>query len=71
MQNEAGNGHERPLLSVRATLIFLAAMFLGTIVGALTLASGSEVPQALLAAAVTAGAAVPALHRIIGGTTDS
>ncbi|MFF8940654.1 hypothetical protein ACF08O_39380 [Streptomyces paradoxus] len=71
MQDEARDDRERPLLSVRAALIFVTAMFLGTVVGTLTLACGSEIAQALLAAGTAAGATVPALNRIIGDATDS
>jgi hypothetical protein len=61
---------ERPLLSVRAALIFVTSLFFSVMVGALMVAAGSSVPQALLAAVGTAGAAIPALNRIVGKMND-
>ncbi|SEB83305.1 hypothetical protein SAMN05428939_0849 [Streptomyces sp. TLI_105] len=55
-----------PLVSLRTALVLLTAAFIGTIAGALTALSTSNVPGALLAAMTGFGASTLGLHKLIG-----
>ncbi|WP_329012379.1 hypothetical protein [Streptomyces sp. NBC_00690] len=54
-----------PLLSQRAAVVLLAAVFLGTIVGVLAFFSTGNTAGALLAAVAATGTSVPGLHKLI------
>ncbi|WP_177181547.1 hypothetical protein [Streptomyces sp. TLI_105] len=53
-------------MSLRTALVLLTAAFIGTIAGALTALSTSNVPGALLAAMTGFGASTLGLHKLIG-----
>ncbi|WP_371502985.1 hypothetical protein OG871_37575 [Kitasatospora sp. NBC_00374] len=55
-----------PLLTVRTTIILLAAAVIGLVAGGLTLLGGGPAPDAVLAGLTGAGASVPVLHKLIG-----
>lgn len=54
-----------PLLSQRATLVFLAAAFIGATVGILTYLSATNVAGALLAGLTGFGTSTLGLHKLI------
>lgn len=56
----------KPLLSLRSAVIFTLAAILGLAVGGLTRLAGHNLPEAVLAGAAAALAAVVSLNRIIG-----
>ena len=56
---------DRPLLSMRSTLVFLLALLAGTAAGALTALAGEGTPRSLLAGLATVGLAVPFFNRLI------
>ncbi|AZS84642.1 hypothetical protein AB0465_28505 [Streptomyces griseoviridis] len=56
---------DRPLLSLRSTLVFLLATLAGVVVGALTSLAGENTPHSLLAGLAAAGMAVPFFNRLI------
>ncbi|MFB6816044.1 hypothetical protein ACFCV8_16040 [Streptomyces sp. NPDC056347] len=58
---------DRPLLSLRATLVFLLALLVGATAGGLTALAGEGTPRSLLAALGAAGLAVPFFDRLVGG----
>lgn len=53
------------LLSVRATVILVAAMVIGFVMGALTYAKGRSWPSAVAAGVLCAGGAAVGLHAIV------
>jgi hypothetical protein len=55
-----------PLLTVRAALVFLAALLVGVLAVALSLLGGASVPSAVLLAGGATGAALLLFHTIIG-----
>ncbi|MFD5491750.1 hypothetical protein ACFWH4_02115 [Streptomyces sp. NPDC127091] len=55
-----------PLLSVHATVVFLAAGFIGVIMGGLMFLSEKSVPTAVGTGLGVFGASVPVLHKLIG-----
>ncbi|MFJ6101847.1 hypothetical protein ACIQHY_12700 [Streptomyces sp. NPDC092359] len=56
---------DRPLLSLRSTLVFLLALLAGVAAGGLTALAGEGVPRSLLAGLAVAGLAVPFFNRLI------
>lgn len=56
---------DRPLLSLRSTLVFLLALLAGAAAGALTALSGEGTPRSVLAGLAVAGIAVPFFNRLI------
>ncbi|MFD6250322.1 hypothetical protein [Streptomyces roseolus] len=54
-----------PLLTAHATLIFLAAAFIGAVVGVLTSFSTGNTAAALLAGLTACGVSIPILHKLI------
>ncbi|MFD5768253.1 hypothetical protein ACFWIN_20855 [Streptomyces sp. NPDC127049] len=56
---------DRPLLSLRSTLVFLLALLAGAAAGGLTALAGEGVPRSLLAGLAVAGLAVPFFNRLI------
>ncbi|MEU9558267.1 hypothetical protein [Streptomyces fumanus] len=56
---------DRPLLSLRSTLVFLLAMLAGAAAGGLTALAGENTPRSLLAGLAAAGVAVPFFNRLI------
>ncbi|MEU9337040.1 hypothetical protein AB0D49_28385 [Streptomyces sp. NPDC048290] len=56
---------DRPLLSLRSTLVFLLAVLAGAAAGGLTALSGEGTPRSVLAALAVAGVAVPFFNRLI------
>ncbi|MEU9314866.1 hypothetical protein [Streptomyces sp. NPDC048295] len=61
---------DRPLLSLRATLVLLLALLAGAAAGGLTALAGEGAPRSLLAGLAAAGLAVPFFNRLID-TEDS
>ncbi|MEV8456932.1 hypothetical protein AB0467_29890 [Streptomyces sp. NPDC052095] len=61
---------DRPLLSLRTTLVFLLALLVGAAVGGLTALAGEGAPRSLLAGLGAAGLAVPFFDRLIDADTD-
>ncbi|MFD8703750.1 hypothetical protein ACFV1W_14180 [Kitasatospora sp. NPDC059648] len=55
-----------PLLTVRTTLVLLAAAFIGLVAGGLTFLGGGPAASAVLAGLAASGVSVPALHKLIG-----
>ena len=55
-----------PLLTVRAALVFLAALVVGVLAVALSLLSGASVPAAVLLGGGATGGALLLFHTIIG-----
>jgi hypothetical protein len=55
-----------PLLTVRAALIFLAALVVGVLAVALSVLSGTSVPAAVLLGGGATGGALLLFHTIIG-----
>ncbi|MEV4641130.1 hypothetical protein AB0J80_27690 [Actinoplanes sp. NPDC049548] len=60
------SSQSRPLLTVRATVVFLAAVVVGVVAGVLSYLDSASVSQAVLVGAGAAGSAVLLLHSIIG-----
>lgn len=60
---------DRPLLSMRSTLVFLLALLAGTTAAGLTALAGEGTPRSLLAGLTVVGLAVPFFNRLID--TDS
>jgi hypothetical protein len=56
---------DRPLLSLRSTLVFLLAMLAGAAAGGLTALAGENMPRSLLTGLAAAGVAVPFFNRLI------
>ncbi|MFG2979252.1 hypothetical protein ACGFYY_40485 [Streptomyces sp. NPDC048331] len=56
---------DRPLLSLRSTLVFLLALLAGTAAGGLTAITGEGNARSLLAGLAVAGLAVPFFNRLI------
>jgi hypothetical protein len=56
---------DRPLLSMRSTLVFLLALLAGMVAGGLTALAGEGVPRSLLAGLGVVGLAVPFFNRLI------
>lgn len=56
---------DRPLLSLRSTLVFLLALLAGAAAGGLTALSGEGTPRSVLAGLAVAGIAVPFFNRLI------
>ncbi len=56
---------DRPLLSMRSSLIFLLAVLTGGVASGLTAAAGEGVARSLLAGLAAAGLAVPFFNRLI------
>ncbi|MEU1895672.1 hypothetical protein [Streptomyces pristinaespiralis] len=56
-----------PLLTAHATLVFVAAAFIGVVVGWLTYVSaGDNAAAAVLAGLMAGGMSAPMLHKLIG-----
>ncbi|GHJ97729.1 hypothetical protein SNE510_72480 [Streptomyces sp. NE5-10] len=53
------------LLTVHATLVLLAAAFIGAVAGVLTSFSTGNTAAALLAGLTACGVSIPVLHRLI------
>ncbi|MEU5807800.1 MULTISPECIES: hypothetical protein [unclassified Streptomyces] len=62
--NQAGDS-DRPLLTLHAAVVFLAALIIGLVVGGLSHLGGVPAALAVLAGLGAAGAAVPVLHGLI------
>ncbi|MET9424574.1 hypothetical protein ABZY06_28200 [Streptomyces sp. NPDC006540] len=60
---------DRPLLSQRATLVFLLALIGGVTAGVLTALAGEGTPRSVLAGLATAGLSVPFFNRLIAAET--
>lgn len=56
---------DRPLLSLRATLVFLLALLAGVAAGGLTALAGEGPPRSVLAGLTVAGAAVAFFNWLI------
>lgn len=56
---------DRPLLSLRSTLVFLLALLTGAAASGLTAVAGEGVARSLLAGLAAAGLAVPFFDRLI------
>ncbi|WP_260333205.1 hypothetical protein [Streptomyces beigongshangae] len=56
---------DRPLLSLRAALIFLLALLTGGAASGLTAVAGEDIARSLLAGLAAAGLAVPFFDRLI------
>ncbi|MFF3015447.1 hypothetical protein [Streptomyces sp. NPDC057939] len=56
---------DRPLLSLRSTLVFLLALLAGTVAGGLTAIAGETTPRSLLVGLAVTGLAVPFFNRLI------
>ncbi|MEU3414793.1 hypothetical protein ABZ760_26700 [Streptomyces sp. NPDC006658] len=56
---------DRPLLSLRSTLVFLLALLTGAVTGGLTVVAGEGIARGLLAGLACAGVAVPFFDRLI------
>ncbi|MBO0654461.1 hypothetical protein J1792_17235 [Streptomyces triculaminicus] len=56
---------DRPLLSLRTTLVFLLALLVGTAGGVLTALAGEGTPRSVLAGLAAAGLAVSFFDRLI------
>ncbi|QIY53444.1 hypothetical protein HEP86_01610 [Streptomyces sp. RPA4-5] len=56
---------DRPLLSLRTTLVFLLAVLGGTVVALLSWTAGEGAPQSVLVGLAAAGAAVSFFNRLI------
>ncbi|MFB8043124.1 hypothetical protein ACFC8F_17760 [Streptomyces hydrogenans] len=62
----AGTPSETPLLSMHAAVVFLAAVVIGLVMGALMFLHDKSMPAAVAAGLLAAGGSVPVLHRLIG-----
>ncbi|MFJ2605221.1 hypothetical protein ACIQOU_22875 [Streptomyces sp. NPDC091279] len=62
---------DRPLLSLRSTLVFLLALLAGAAAGGLTALAGEGPPRSLLAGLAVAGLAVPFFNRLIAPERDA
>ncbi|MFF3940418.1 hypothetical protein [Streptomyces phaeofaciens] len=60
---------DRPLLSLRSTLVFLLAVLAGAAAGGLTALAGESTPRTVLAGLAVAGLAVPFFNRLIDSDT--
>lgn len=56
---------DRPLLSLRSTLVFLLAVFTGMVAGGLTALTGAGIARSLLTGLAAAGLAVPFFNNLI------
>ncbi|MFJ9576156.1 hypothetical protein ACIRQF_07145 [Streptomyces sp. NPDC101191] len=56
---------DRPLLSLRSTLVFLLALLAGAVAGGLAALAGEGTPRSVLAGLAVAGVAVPFFNRLI------
>ncbi|MGA5171194.1 MULTISPECIES: hypothetical protein [Streptomyces] len=56
---------DRPLLSLRSTLVFLLAALAGAAAGGLTALAGEGTPRSVLAGLAVAGLAVPFFNHLI------
>ncbi|MFC7841917.1 hypothetical protein [Streptomyces sp. NPDC057382] len=61
-----GSAPEPPFLSLRTTVVLLAALVIGLVAGGLTVLTGTPVAGAVLAGLTAAGSSVPVLHSLIG-----
>ncbi|MGW7304271.1 hypothetical protein ACWGI1_01680 [Streptomyces sp. NPDC054835] len=57
---------DRPLLSLRSTLVFLLAVLAGVAAGVLTVLAGEGTARSVLAGLAGAGLAVPFFNHLIG-----
>jgi len=62
---------DRPLLSLRATLVFLLAVLAGAAAGGLTALAGESAPRSVLAGLGVTGVAVPFFNRLIDSDTTA
>ncbi|GAB7109614.1 hypothetical protein JCM4814A_79290 [Streptomyces phaeofaciens JCM 4814] len=62
---------DRPLLSLRSTLVFLLAVLAGAAAGGLTALAGDSTPRSVLAGLAVAGLAVPFFNRLIDSDTTT
>ncbi|MGW1432576.1 hypothetical protein ACWD6K_28645 [Streptomyces sp. NPDC002431] len=62
---------DRPLLSLRTTLVFLLALLVGAAAGGLAALAGEGAPRSLLAGLGAAGLAVPFFDRLIDADADA
>lgn len=60
---------DRPLLSLRSTLVFLLAVLAGAAAAGLTALAGEGAPRSVLAGLAASGLAVPFFNRLIGPDT--
>ncbi|MBB5122258.1 hypothetical protein [Streptomyces eurocidicus] len=61
---------DRPLLSLRTTLVFLLASLAGAAAGALTAYAGEGTPRGALAGLAAAGVAVRFFDRLVAAEPD-
>ncbi|MGW1076535.1 hypothetical protein [Streptomyces sp. NPDC002537] len=61
---------DRPLLSLRTTLVFLLALLVGATAGILTAFAGEGMPRSVLAGLAAAGLAVSFFDRLIAAEPD-
>lgn len=61
---------DRPLLSLRTTLVFLLAVLGGAVAALLSWMAGEGVPRSVLAGLAAAGAAVSFFNRLIGSESE-
>ncbi|MFB7360467.1 hypothetical protein [Streptomyces gardneri] len=61
---------ERPLLSLRTTLVLLLALLAGGTAGGLSVLAGEGVPRSVLAGLAVAALAVPFFNRLVGTEAD-
>ena len=62
---------DRPLLSLRSTLVFLLAVLAGAAAGGLTALAGESKPHSVLAGLAVVGLAVPFFNRLIDSDTTA
>ena len=64
----APNKDNRPLLSLRSTVVLTLALLSGLAAGTLSYAAGRKLPVSVLAGLAAAAAALPLFHGIIAQT---
>ncbi|WP_037837705.1 hypothetical protein [Streptomyces sp. NRRL S-337] len=63
--DRAESGPEAPFLSMHTTVVLLASVVIGIVVGCLTALAGTPVSAAVVAGMAAAGASVPVLRSLI------
>jgi hypothetical protein len=66
VNHPAPSGGGRPPFSIRAVVLILVSVVVGTAIGVLTFLGGQPIPTAIVAGLVAAGATFAAAHRLIG-----
>ncbi|GAA2304273.1 hypothetical protein Scani_11310 [Streptomyces caniferus] len=61
-----GSPPEPPFLSLHTTVVLLAAVVIGLVVGCMTVLTGAPVAGAVLAGLAASGSAVPVLRSLVG-----